>query len=836
MRKLITLMAALFIAIFANAQVLTEEVSITSDPENNYYSGDKAFENAAIASALGLENAAELQALIQDGDNVYIQLADSASNKYTGNHNEYWMNINGIPQGYGDEGTCWYVGLSYDVEEGADVSTGVVDIYMGQMPDFFRSIYEPSTLKATILLVNGEKSVQFNVTLNVNAAEFVDLPEPVTTLANLNIIGSVTAEVEQYVRPNYDSDKITVSVAGIAEQFGVAGSVIAKNIDKFVFAKSYDEVQETINPELTNAFTAGAPGWWYVAAFDSESGTEGDELVSGAYANGLFYMEAISYDAETEEVSFNLGQYPGKMTDGATKSAKFYLVCGNKAFEITAKLSTTNPPTSDFTEMVQMGESTVEYNALPDNSYTYGIVTVDLEAVAQAMGCAVGDLALKALADESSLSTNSTANNGGYWMTKTDGYVCAWGAEDCGFFIEPETSTEIGTLHFGQYPNAYASEIGKTFSYKLYYTFGSSYYVVNVNFTVKEEKKSDVYTCVAKTILEKQLVPTTEGVYPNGTTAIDIDFIASKIGTTDFTLYTDKAKTEDEVTTLEFNKNYTCDPKPGFWYGTTTYENAEHQMVVDNAGWGTNSFGVTYADGTLSWFTYPDQRKVGDEYLAHLYFVNDENGNYVDMTLVISYVSEIDENNVTTVAQSDLAYGVTAEDLANSTAYIDLDIASIMEALGLESEDEIEAAEQTVQATSVTYKTASLGDAFCFDAQGNLVSDDDENLEIMSYLTTTDEDGEALDHLKLFVAFIGETLDFTNIETSISYKVGIVYNGKRMMFNVTLANPESELVGIKNATASNASAIYTVAGTKASSLQKGINIVVENGKAKKILK
>ena len=93
------MLAMLMVSTVAKAQYT---VTVTSDPENNYYSGDQGFDPAAVAEALGLEDAAAVQALIGAGGNVYIKLADGErSNSYTGNTNEFWMNADGVPQGYG---------------------------------------------------------------------------------------------------------------------------------------------------------------------------------------------------------------------------------------------------------------------------------------------------------------------------------------------------------------------------------------------------------------------------------------------------------------------------------------------------------------------------------------------------------------------------------------------------------------------------------------------------------------------------------------------------------------------------------------------------------------
>ena len=73
-------------------------VSVTSDPENNYFSGDQAFVPSELATALGLEDEAALQSLISAGGAVYLKTETDKSNAYTGNPNEFWMNAEGVAQ------------------------------------------------------------------------------------------------------------------------------------------------------------------------------------------------------------------------------------------------------------------------------------------------------------------------------------------------------------------------------------------------------------------------------------------------------------------------------------------------------------------------------------------------------------------------------------------------------------------------------------------------------------------------------------------------------------------------------------------------------------------
>lgn len=151
------------------------EIRVASDPENDYFSGSKSFTPDEIAAALGLASAEDLENLIEGGNNVYLKSPDGSLNDvYTGNHNEFWLNAKGEAQGYGDDGTCWYIGLYYQ-KAGIDYETGesypaAVVIKMGQMPNYFKRIYTDSYLSATLVLSANGVDVSFGFRLHVNAA------------------------------------------------------------------------------------------------------------------------------------------------------------------------------------------------------------------------------------------------------------------------------------------------------------------------------------------------------------------------------------------------------------------------------------------------------------------------------------------------------------------------------------------------------------------------------------------------------------------------------------------------------------------------------------------
>ena len=172
MRKIyssLLVLALMMVSIVAKAQYT---VTITSDPIEDWVAGQKSFAATEIATALGLADADALKALVVNPDEegntqggaVYLKVADGKSNEYTGNPNEFWMNLDGVPQGYSAEGTSWFVGAKFEAA-GSDEESGEswedrVNVYVGQMPGVFKKIYEASSLKCTLYIVNGEKGVK----------------------------------------------------------------------------------------------------------------------------------------------------------------------------------------------------------------------------------------------------------------------------------------------------------------------------------------------------------------------------------------------------------------------------------------------------------------------------------------------------------------------------------------------------------------------------------------------------------------------------------------------------------------------------------------------------
>lgn len=771
------------------------EVNITSDPENGFYSGDLAFEWGPIAKALGLADAAALQSHIAAGGNVFIELASGLSNAYTGNPNEFWMNTAGIPQGYSDEGTSWFVGLSFDVEEGADVSTGVVDIYMGQMPNFFSKIYEPTTLKVKLFLLNGDNKVSFDVTLNVNAAERLpEMAEPETDLTKITIVKEYTGVIDFVEGKSYEGKTVAFDAADLAAALGIDDATLNPNLSNVTLVQKVITDDNAGTVEFTNELInerESTDGWFgRYTSFDEATGEETSYDQNGLRGWGggcTYYLQ----NPALEEGQFTIvaGQYPGTMAAGAKDYAVLYVVNGNKAVKITYNVNVHEPEKVEFSAMTKAGEQTIDGSLEVASSYTSAAVTVDVADILEKLGAeSADDLTGWMLGDEASLADPTTTD---YWQGE-EGFAQSWGDNAC---CQVKVDLANGTANLLQMPRYTEITEPQTFPMHFIYTYGDKYYQLNFNFTLTPIKKIEVEThIVSEEEFSMQIVPSPDTYVYGETYKLDMDYIEKLIGTRNYALYGDKWNADTE--SLEWDKTYTCydgDEKgAGFWFGDTTYENKEHQVVVDNAGWGQNSFGFQLsALGVFTWFQYPGQRTAGDQYAANIYLVNEETGAYVKYTLNIIYVEEVSGEIEEVGGEVDKALA-PSEQAKEGAFYIDIDTEDLYEALGL-TDETIDAATVVVAKSKTIFYSTNFGESFGVNANGYYADlDNTEAVNVIASITT--ENGKP----QIFVDAMD--LDFTSLETSATINFGFEYDGKRYIMEYEILGGSKTVGATDNST------------------------------------
>ena len=853
MKRFYTSIMALAIAFFglvANAQY---KVEINSAPHDNFVSGGQNFDPTELATALGTDTASLHQAIV--AENIVYRLdGEEKSNTYTGNHNEWWMALDGTPKGYGEEGSNWFVGLSYD-EAASDetLENDVISVYVGQMPGVFSKIYEPSTLKCTILLIVGDKEVSFDVTQNVEAgvpAVPSSLAEPVKEFSKLNIVKDYTLELNFVPGKSYEGKTYTATLDGIYEALGVEQADLDANVNDHILAQivNTDSVGDTEVYSLSDNLEipeVAAGGAWFgrYINYDEANDVETPLTIScpKGWATGYNTFYTQSMTLANGEFSIVSGQFPDIMKEGDTDYTYLYITVGDKAARVKVQAIVKKPEAVDPSTLVKVGETTVEVSAEIDNNYITKGFSIDMEAVVAALGCTTADFEdFYAYDQDGVVSDYHTESIGsptaGYYFN-AEGRIESWGENAAAFIARTSTSLQDGKFTIGQMPGHF-TEITEptTVTLPLIFQYGVNIYVVNVAYTVTPVSTPDepiVYELVARDAIYKQMVPSADTYEYPTKTSLDLAYIEGLIGTQDFKLFTDKAKTaaEGEEPTLEWSSDYSCDPKPGFWYGDATYTNEEGQVVVANAGWGSNSFGITYADGVITWWQYPGQRSVGDSYLASLYLVNEENGKYIQYFLNVSFVEQETPESEDLGTKGDTIVVKPAE-LKEGVYTYTFDTQAIAETLGVEAENITENVAVYAFKTPLTRQALSLEESYFGDAEGYTISEEKADEAVFSASVYANENGG----LSIDADVMGLTFEAKNEDKAV-LRVAFEANGKRITYVIVLVSEESPVVGISSAKApqGRTSAIFNMGGAAVPNAYGNINIITVDGVTKKVL-
>lgn len=845
MKRFYTSIMALAIAFFglvANAQY---KVEVNSAPHDNFKSGGQNFDPTELATALGTDTASLHQAIA--AENIVYRLdGDVKSNTYTGYPNEWWMALDGTPQGYGDEGTSWFVGLSYD-EAALDetLENDVISVYVGQMPGVFSKIYEPSTLKCTILLIVGDKEVSFDVTQNVEAGVPSSLTEPVKELSKLNIVKDYTLELNFVPGKQNEGKTFTATLEGIYEALGVEQADLDANVKDHILAQivNTEPVGDTEVYSLSDNLEipeVAAGGAWFgrYVNYDEANDVETPLTINCPKGWGTgyntFYTQSMTL--ANGEFSIVSGQFLDIMKEGDTDYTYLYITVGDKAARVKVQAVVKQ---LEATETETVGQKTISVKSPVDDNYATKSFTLDMEEIATALGCKTSDITEFYAYNQAGIlddtHTQSDQANKGYFLSE-DGKIVSWGS-DAACYIGHSVSESVisGTFVIGQMAGHYTNiEEPSTITLPIVFWYETKIYVVNVEYTVEPVTVSEdiKYELVAREPIYKEMTLSSEWMYPTKTT-LDLDYIEGKIGTKDFKLYTDKAQAgaEGEPATLVWSDAYSCDPKPGFWYGDATYTNEEGQVVVENAGWGSNSFGVSYSNGELIWFQYPGQRSVGDSYLANLYLVNTENGKYLQYLLNVSFVEQETPESEDLGTIGDTIVVKPAELLDGVYTYT-FDSQEIADTLGVEIENITENVAVYAFKTPLTRQALSLEESYFGDAEGYTLSEDKADEAVFSASVYANENGG----FSIDADVMDLTFEAKNEDKAV-LRVAFEANGKRITYVIVLVSEDSPVVGISSAKApqGRTSAIFNMGGAAVPNTYGNINIITVDGVTKKVL-
>lgn len=719
-------------------------------PTSGYESSAVSFKLSEVATALGTEESQLAQALqtyigsetpdpllfslVVNGEDVAWTAATTA------NGNGFWMTAAGEPFAYG-EGCAFYFTPAVETDDTkgdvnednaidvADISAvltvmadatndskadvngdGAVDVadistiltlmaggsaggnlvfYLGQMPNVMEA---GQTAYATVRLTYNGSSVTFDLALNVIAKPEYNVPEPTLLEKQLTIVGEQEQVVEQYPRGGYDADAVSVELGDVARLLGIPDmNLLADQIESVLYTTWYNDGDVESGggmkkDSLTNTPTGEGHGFWY-RAVQNDEGVEDGEVAAAAWGGtDKFFLNNFTYSMADNTLTCQLGQYPGVCKDNEEWFSYVYLIYGEKAYRIkyTLKLLEMEQGTG-MDAYTKVGGEVVNVEQEPTDDYSYIVAKPDMDAIAAALGCEVGAIGLYALDDKDNFG-NSTANNGGFWLSDA-GTVVSWGAS-AALFIEPEVANDFSILHIGQYPNHFA--IGDEISANIYFVNGQNYYQYTVNLKIVEPQQVEhAFESVATRAVQLQtrVSPFADQYQCDPFYTISPEEIEALIGTTTPTLYGMNNDSIAAITGSQYSAKYSCDPKPGFWLDKDGFVSTWGSSPVGICWLQTGGGYVEAPEGSFELFQMPGMNSVGDVFKTTLYLVNEENNKMITLNFSVTFVEKlvavetVGSENITlpldmsgTMVKIDAekvcdALGITVDDLVNPNNY-----------------------------------------------------------------------------------------------------------------------------------------------------------------------
>lgn len=745
-------------------------------------------DTATLAAALDAwynydaESGAEKPAdmfFLKSGDNL---LADYNTTAPGG----FWMTSDYQVAPYG-EGTVFYEDIWFDQAE------DFFGIYLGQYPN---ALKDGATLTPTFVLKHGDKQVTFDITYIVKPLP--TMPEAELEIAKLEIVGETEITVTQYPRTGYDADVVKVSIAGVAESFGLDKEIFATMIPNQMYQAYTDD---TYGMKVDSLLAIGYYDGWVGLAF-AENGDTLTEACAKSYssADARFYTNAWSYNEENDTLTCNLGQSPEKLVAGDNFYSYVYIVYGNKAFRIKYNLVIEAAPYVDPNDFVSIGTSTYVVEQVNLTDYSYSEIYIPIDSIAELLGTTATALSFQATGAEGGFTSSSTANAGGYWLTQ-NGIVCSWNSGV--FFVEPQASGDYSVLHVGQHA-ANQLSVGDAAHTLMYLVNGTQYYTLDI--TLKIVQREAVKQEFESVATRSYVVQALDENYTWSTKSANIPFadIDNLIGTVEPVLYALNVDSIAEQTGEKYTKNYTMGEKPGFWLNEEG-----RQAAWGSAPWGITGLNSTSENFVIQCIQMENMGVVGDVYTGEFYLVNEETGKMITIKLTYQIVDEIVDSEI--VGEEWINLPVSLND-----NLVDFDFAKVATALGLES---VEALFDGYYAKGMkadgTYSDGVdiVNNGLSFNASGAF-----EEYSAIGVLVTED--------YKQFLTYSNNDIEGTfKLEVTMCFEI----DSKSYVIHITLLDETSYAEGIESINADNkVGKIYNLQGQEVAAPAKGIYIM--NGK------
>ena len=677
-----------------------------------------------------------------------------------------------------------------------DVAEDFFGIQLGQFPD---SLAAGATLTPSFVFAYGDKQATFDITYVVKPLP--ETPAVELDITKLEIVGNAEVTTEQYPRINYNSSAVYVNIAGAAAKLGIDNEILSLILTKSLYKARVDETYQTKIDSLTLATNNGG---WGREVLDMATGDTLPEVCAAPWSDkDQYYMDTWAFDPATDTLSCYIGQYPYNLQAGDKYYTNVYIVYGNKAFVVKYNVNIVEDPNAggnNKDEMTKVGTEVIVVEQQPKTDYSTSAIYVNVDSIAGLLGCATGEMTLMAIDNNDELSTSSTANNGGFWMTQ-GGVICAWGT-NAYFFVEPAASNDYSQLNIGQYPSrAVIGEEAKTI---LYLVAGNKYFELDI--TLKIEKGASVEVEFESVATRSYVVQALDENYTWSTKSANIPFadIDNLIGTVEPVLYALNVDSIAEQTGEKYTKNYTMGEKPGFWL------NEEGRQ----AAWGSAPWGITGLNSTSENFVIQCIQMegfgvAGDSYTGEFYLVNEETGKMITIKLTYQIVDELVDSEI--VGEEWINLPVSMND-----NLVDFDFAKVATALGLES---VEALFDGYYAKGMkadgTYSDGVdiVNNGLSFNASGAF-----EEYAAIGVLVTED--------YKQFLTYSNDDIEGTfKLEITMCFEI----DSKSYVIHITLLDETSYAEGIESINADNkVGKIYNLQGQEVAAPAKGIYIM--NGK------
>jgi|GEM_PF-730118 len=780
--------------------------STTQDPTNNYATTPVTFSLTEVASALATDTATLAAALENWQNNTasadpmlfLLQSDGTESSNYTADGGGFYIASTGMVGTWGNDGII-FTYINWDTE--ADQ----LNFNMGQFPDSCKK-----GLNQTyhfILKYNGNQA-DFDIQFIVNPAPEVPAPTTIRE-SELNIVGNAETTVHQYPRTGYEADKVTIDITGAAAALGTDTLTLRAALAEVLYSTQYDATYGSKKDSLTNSSTATAPGWWLTKQSEDETGTISPEVVGTTWANtDAYYAEAYSY--ANDQLSFNLGQYPGNLNAGDTLYNVVYIIWADKAYKVKTNLIIDEPEYSGIEDMTCTGTTELNISQVENTVYKTTSFTIDTEAIAAELGCETSQLSLQVLDKNGSLAGTGTATNGGFWMTG-DGTLATWGSSAV-IFVEPDTEGDLSAMHIGQYPGN--CKAGDEFKFKMYIVNEAKYHVLDFTFNITAEEVGDQSTwevVSTKNAVIQVIASSANYIEDNNQTVFSVtpDECNNLIETSEPTLYCNTADSIAATGKLyaEYS-DYLCTPAPGVWLGK---EGQGH-------GWSGNEecpVGICYdlSSGQFTVYQVPGVNAVGSNYTTSLYLVNTETSKMIQVNFTIQFVEslvqvdEVGSENI--MLPVDLSDNFIEIDLSKAATALETTEAELMGGYYLKGLLESGVYSEGLDpSTGCSFTIANGG----YDAYGQI------------HVNFVNEGG----------AYQLDVISDEEVETGYKKEAKMCFemNNKRYVYNITFLDPETYATesGITNITNSsnNNGQIYDLSGRAVYTPAKGIYI--RNGK------